>query len=78
MPKLPASPGGALRRRAPLSGGRAGSPSRGAPAAGTGGYLRMYTDDSPGLKIGPTVALVLSLSFIGFVILLHIWGKFTR
>ena len=24
---------------------------------------------------GPTVALVLSLSFIGFVILLHIWGK---
>jgi len=48
------------------------------PRQNTGGFLRMYTEDAPGLKIGPTVALVLSLSFIGFVILLHIWGKFTR
>ncbi|GBG33930.1 Protein transport protein Sec61 subunit beta [Hondaea fermentalgiana] len=39
--------------------------------------LRFYTDDAPGLKIGPTMVLVLSLSFIGFVVVLHIWGKVT-
>ena len=27
---------------------------------------------------GPTTVLVLSLLFIGFVVLLHIWGKFQR
>ena len=27
---------------------------------------------------GPTTVLVLSLLFIGFVVLLHIWGKVTR
>jgi hypothetical protein len=27
---------------------------------------------------GPTTVLVLSLLFIGFVVVLHIYGKFTR
>lgn len=40
------------------------------------GILRFYTDDSPGLKIGPTTVLVLCLLFVGFVVLLHVWGKF--
>ncbi|KAG8465571.1 hypothetical protein KFE25_002878 [Diacronema lutheri] len=40
--------------------------------------LRFYTDEHPGLKIGPTAVLVLSLLFIAFVVLLHIWGKFRR
>lgn len=40
------------------------------------GILRFYTDDAPGLRIGPTVVLVFSLAFIGCVVLLHIWGKF--
>lgn len=40
------------------------------------GILRFYTDDAPGLRIGPTVVLVFSLVFIGCVVLLHIWGKF--
>ncbi|TMW69318.1 hypothetical protein Poli38472_001474 [Pythium oligandrum] len=40
------------------------------------GILRFYTDDSPGLKIGPTTVLVLCLMFVGFVVLLHVWGKF--
>lgn len=39
--------------------------------------LRFYTDDAPGLKIGPNMVLILSLSFIGFVVVLHIWGKVT-
>lgn len=40
------------------------------------GIMRFYTDDAPGLRIGPTVVLVFSLAFIGCVVLLHIWGKF--
>mmetsp|Transcript_16976 Transcript_16976/g.43051 ORF Transcript_16976/g.43051 Transcript_16976/m.43051 type:complete len:105 (+) Transcript_16976:106-420(+) len=39
--------------------------------------IRFYTDDAPGLKIGPTMVLVLSLLFIGFVVLMHIYGKMT-
>eukprot|EP00850_Spirogloea_muscicola_P025159 SM002345S07994 [mRNA] locus=s2345:61:201:+ [translate_table: standard] len=37
--------------------------------------LRFYTDDAPGLKITPTVVLVMSLCFIGFVTALHVVGK---
>ena len=39
------------------------------------GILRFYTDDSPGIKIGPNTVLIGSLSFIGLVVMLHIWGK---
>lgn len=42
----------------------------------TAGILRFYTDDSPGLKVGPTTVLVMCLMFVGFVVLLHVWGKF--
>mmetsp|Transcript_37147 Transcript_37147/g.84128 ORF Transcript_37147/g.84128 Transcript_37147/m.84128 type:complete len:95 (+) Transcript_37147:1213-1497(+) len=69
--------GGPIARKAaaarrPTSGGR---PSGG---GGGAGILRFYTDDAPGLKIGPTTVLVLSLLFIAFVVLLHIWGKFRK
>jgi protein transport protein SEC61 subunit beta len=37
--------------------------------------MRFYTDDAPGLKISPTVVLVMSVAFIGFVTLLHVFGK---
>lgn len=40
--------------------------------------LRFYTDDAPGLKISPTVVLVMSLCFIGFVTALHVFGKLYR
>jgi len=58
--------------------------SRAAAAGGGGGrpqgagnnILQFYTDDSPGLQVGPTTVLVASLSFVGIVVLLHIWGKF--
>jgi protein transport protein SEC61 subunit beta len=33
---------------------------------------------APSLHSGPTTVLVLSLLFIGFVVLLHIWGKFQK
>lgn len=41
------------------------------------GILRFYADEAPGLKIGPTTVLLMSLMFIGFVVLLHIYGKIT-
>jgi protein transport protein SEC61 subunit beta len=40
--------------------------------------LRFYTDDAPGLKITPTVVLVMSVCFIGFVTALHVFGKLYR
>jgi len=73
----PGAAGGVKRRRgAPPQGGGGGAGSS-IGAAGAG-ILRFYSEDAPGLKIGPTTVLVLSLLFIGFVVLLHIWGKLTR
>lgn len=46
--------------------------------AGTGGMWRFYTDDSPGIKVGPVPVLVMSLLFIASVFMLHIWGKYSR
>ncbi len=48
----------------------------GRPGGGSSNILQFYTDDSPGLQVGPTTVLVASLSFVGVVVLLHIWGKF--
>ncbi|KAI0979180.1 hypothetical protein GJ496_006515 [Pomphorhynchus laevis] len=45
---------------------------------GSGGMWRFYTEDSPGIKIGPLPVLVFSLSFIACVFILHIWGKLMR
>ncbi|KAJ7297135.1 hypothetical protein O6H91_Y078300 [Diphasiastrum complanatum] len=56
-----------LRRRR-TSGGGGGF-------GGGGNMLRFYTDDVPGLKITPTVVLVMSFCFIGFVTVLHAVGK---
>ena len=57
------------QRRAAAAGG-------GGRAGGGNNILQFYTDDSPGLQVGPTQVLVASLSFVGIVVLLHIWGKF--
>jgi protein transport protein SEC61 subunit beta len=50
------------------------------PAAGNqpGGMWKFYTEDSPGIKVGPVPVLVMSLMFIASVFILHIWGKYTR
>jgi len=70
--------GGTIARKAATK--RPAGSSRPASGGGGGGagILRFYTDDAPGLKIGPTTVLVLSLLFIAFVVLLHIWGKFRK
>ncbi|PRQ59917.1 putative protein transport protein SecG/Sec61-beta/Sbh [Rosa chinensis] len=61
-------------------GGGDNSSSRGMGCSGSGSgagnnILRFYIDDTPGLKISPTVMLVMSLCFIGFITALHIFGK---
>lgn len=65
--------GSGLRRRRTTSTG-SGSGS-GSYRSGNSNMLRFYTDDAPGLKITPTVVLVMSLCFIGFVTCLHVVGK---
>eukprot|EP00013_Stygamoeba_regulata_P019943 CAMPEP_0177663030 /NCGR_PEP_ID=MMETSP0447-20121125/19690_1 /TAXON_ID=0 /ORGANISM="Stygamoeba regulata, Strain BSH-02190019" /LENGTH=89 /DNA_ID=CAMNT_0019168803 /DNA_START=35 /DNA_END=304 /DNA_ORIENTATION=+ len=79
----PSAGGSAAPPRSSPSGTVARTPTKakrsvGAPAANSGGMLRFYTEDSPGLKLGPTAVLVLALAFIGCVVVLHIFGKFTR
>ncbi|XP_076009959.1 protein transport protein Sec61 subunit beta isoform X2 [Genypterus blacodes] len=64
------------QRKATSSGTRSGGRTTG--SAGTGGMWRFYTEDSPGLKVGPVPVLVMSLLFIASVFMLHIWGKYTR
>ncbi|OAY83474.1 Protein transport protein Sec61 subunit beta [Ananas comosus] len=67
--------GGGMRRRR-VAGGAAGFGGGG--AGGGSNMLRFYTDDAPGLKMSPTVVLVMSLCFIGFVTALHVFGKIYR
>ncbi|KAK1943624.1 Protein transport protein Sec61 subunit beta [Phytophthora citrophthora] len=65
-----------LRNRRPVAAARSGQNTGRGMGGSTAGILRFYTDDSPGLKIGPTTVLVSCLMFVGFVVLLHVWGKF--
>ncbi|XP_065199414.1 protein transport protein Sec61 subunit beta-like isoform X2 [Sycon ciliatum] len=76
-PSSGASPrsAGTVRRRTTASS--SGSSPR-APQQNSAGMWRFYTEDSPGIKIGPVPVLVMSLLFIASVFLLHIWGKYSR
>lgn len=69
------SGGGTVRQRKTTSSTTA---SRSRATASSGGMWRFYTDDSPGIKVGPVPVLVMSLLFIASVFMLHIWGKYTR
>ncbi|RLN88923.1 hypothetical protein BBJ28_00017685 [Nothophytophthora sp. Chile5] len=64
------------KNRRPVAAARSGQNTGRGMGGSTAGILRFYTDDSPGLKIGPTTVLVMCLMFVGFVVLLHVWGKF--
>ncbi|CUS12052.1 unnamed protein product, partial [Tuber aestivum] len=79
-PSSPTPPGGpktAIRRR--NAADRAAQAANARPAstraAGAGGssstMLKLYTDESPGLKVDPVVVLVLSLGFIFSVVAMH-------
>mmetsp|Transcript_50078 Transcript_50078/g.129215 ORF Transcript_50078/g.129215 Transcript_50078/m.129215 type:complete len:91 (-) Transcript_50078:138-410(-) len=65
----------ALARRTTSRSGSTVATNSGRKGAG-GGILKFYTDDAPGLKVGPTTVLVLSLVFMAIVCSLHIMGKF--
>ncbi|XP_058110251.1 protein transport protein Sec61 subunit beta [Magnolia sinica] len=72
----PAAAAGMRRRR--LGGGGSSGNFGAGGGGGSSNMLRFYTDDAPGLKITPTVVLVMSLCFIGFVTALHVFGKLYR
>ncbi|XP_021909422.1 protein transport protein Sec61 subunit beta [Carica papaya] len=67
-----------MRRRRVSSTASAGGGSASVGSGTSSNMLRFYTDDAPGLKISPTVVLVMSLCFIGFVTALHVFGKLYR
>ncbi|KAA8499217.1 Protein transport protein Sec61 subunit beta [Porphyridium purpureum] len=79
----PAPSAAGLRKRAPAGASAPSKPaarSRAAappPTAAQGLFsLRMYNDEAPGIRVGPTTVLVTSLVYIAIVIMLHIWAKF--
>ncbi|KAJ9659141.1 Arf guanine nucleotide exchange factor sbh1 [Neophaeococcomyces mojaviensis] len=80
----PGGPRSAIRRRAAadhkesVKNARPSS-TRAAGAGGSSGtMLRLYTDESPGLKVDPMVILFLSLGFIFSVVALHLIAKVTK
>ncbi|KAH7863869.1 hypothetical protein Vadar_022872 [Vaccinium darrowii] len=73
-----AAAAGMRRRRTTSSTGNSSSDSASFGGGSGSNVLRFYTDDAPGLKISPTVVLVMSLCFIGFVTGLHVFGKLYR
>ncbi|KAI9747166.1 MAG: Arf guanine nucleotide exchange factor sbh1 [Chaenotheca gracillima] len=83
-PTIPGGPKTVMRRKAAAD--RADKVANARPtstrSAGAGGssstMLRLYTDESPGLKVDPVVVLVLSLGFIFSVVALHIIAKITK
>ncbi|XP_070510106.1 protein transport protein Sec61 subunit beta [Chironomus tepperi] len=72
------SSGGNLKQRKTTSTSSTTAPRSNRTAGSAGGMWRFYTDDSPGIKVGPVPVLVMSLLFIASVFMLHIWGKFTK
>jgi protein transport protein SEC61 subunit beta len=44
-------------------------------ASGSG--LKYFGEDSPGMRIQPKTVLIMSLIYIGIVVLLHIYAKLT-
>ncbi|CAN9149997.1 unnamed protein product [Alternaria alternata] len=83
-PKPPGGPATVMRRKAAAD--RAEKTANLRPsstrAAGAGGssstMLRLYTDESPGLKVDPVVVMTLSVVFIFSVVALHVIAKVMR
>ena len=76
-PRAGGSAGGARQRKG-TSSGRTTTTAARAGGTSSGGMWRFYTDDSPGVKVGPVPVLVMALLFIACVFMLHIWGKYNR
>ncbi|CAI6337390.1 unnamed protein product [Periconia digitata] len=76
-PKPPGGPATVMRRkaaadRAEKTANQRPSSTRSAGAGGSSStMLRLYTDESPGLKVDPVVVMTLSVVFIFSVVALH-------
>jgi len=69
---------GQVRRRAQNTVQKPNS-ARAAGAGGSSGtMLRLYTDDSPGLRVDPFVVMVLSIVFIFSIFFLHLAAKVVK
>ncbi|PFH32313.1 Sec61beta family protein [Besnoitia besnoiti] len=69
------------RRRAVAGSGATSSSTQRPRAAGPAssqGILKFYSEDTPGLKLGPQTVLIMTLCFMASVVLLHIVGKFRQ
>ncbi|KAF2015420.1 Pre protein translocase Sec Sec61-beta subunit [Aaosphaeria arxii CBS 175.79] len=83
-PKPPGGPATVMRRkaaadRAEKSANQRPSSTRAAGAGGSSStMLRLYTDESPGLKVDPVVVMTLSVVFIFSVVALHVIAKVMR
>ncbi|PKU82972.1 protein transport protein Sec61 subunit beta-like [Dendrobium catenatum] len=60
-----------LRRRRTGGGGGGGAPAGGAAST----MLQFYTDETTGHKLSPNTVLIMSVGFIAFVALMHVFGK---
>jgi protein transport protein SEC61 subunit beta len=69
---------GVRQRKSTTTTTRSRPGSAAAGGSASAGVWRFYTEDSPGLKVGPVPVLVMSLIFIASVFMLHIWGKYTK
>jgi len=77
--KAPSGPASNLRQRKTASSAKNSSaPSSSVARPNDNSMWKFYTEDSPGIKVGPVPVLIMSLAFIASVFILHIWGKFTR
>lgn len=76
-PAARAGPGSTLRNRKATSKPSTSNTST-AVRQNDNSMWKFYTEDSPGIKVGPVPVLIMSLAFIASVFILHIWGKFTR
>ncbi|KAK4773659.1 hypothetical protein SAY87_028678 [Trapa incisa] len=65
-------------RRRKLTGGSNSSAGVSGGSGPGNNMLRLYTDESPGLKITPTAVLFMSVCFIASVTALHVFGKLYR
>ncbi|CAE7119989.1 unnamed protein product, partial [Rhizoctonia solani] len=70
---------GQVRRRANNQTAQKPNSARAAGAGGSSNtMLKLYTDDSQGLRVDPFVVMMLSLSFIASIFFLHISAKVVR
>ncbi|KAK0443116.1 Pre protein translocase Sec Sec61-beta subunit [Desarmillaria tabescens] len=78
-PTVAKPPGAQIRRRANNSQVSRPNSSRAAGAGGSSNtMLKLYTDDSPGLRVDPFIVLMLSIAFIASIFFLHISAKLIR